>query len=259
MKIKSFANTFLVFLIATLLCSDAMGQNADSLNYKFDFQIGGQRKRGVFSQTALRITSNNHLENKRWILSNSSSYTYTEANGFVIADDWHFRSMAMLKLNSTKKLLPVFLHNYLKNVLYRISGSHRTLAGFRIIPFKKIEEISFTVGAGYETSNYMGEVFLNSSDISNQRDFALGFFHFVGSHKLEKSKTLFEYNFSAVQSFDEKEDFAFWATLGVSVPVGKKFRTGVNYDYRYRNVHLEDIPKVNDLLMFNLKINLSKG
>ncbi|MFK7946560.1 MAG: hypothetical protein AB8G11_03135 [Saprospiraceae bacterium] len=257
MKIKLLMNTFIVFIAILLLCSDAFGQNTDTLKYKFDFQIGGQRKRGVFSQTSVRAIANNKLENKKLVLNNLSSYTYTEANGFNIADDWHFRTIAMLKLNSTTRLLPVFGHNYHQNVLYRITNSNRTLAGVKIIPIKQYKDFSFILGAGYELSRYTDDIFVNSNLISSQRDFTLGFFNLAGKHQLRSNKILIEYNFSLVQSFEEAKDFSFWLTSGVSVPFGKHLFLGVNYDFRFRNVHLIDIPNINDLLMFSLRFNIA--
>lgn len=257
MKFKSFMNTFLVFIVIFLFSSEAFGQSTDTLNYSFNLQIGGQRKRGVFSQTSLRATANTKLENKKLVINNLSTYTYTEANGFNIADDWHFRTIAMLKLNSSSRFFPVFGHNYLKNVLYRIESSHRALVGVRIIPFKKYRDFSFLFGSGYEFSNYKGEVFINSSFMSSQRNFAVGFFNLAGKHQLGKHKILIEYNFSYVQSFKEAKDYSFWLTSGVSVPLGKKFSIGVHYDFRFRNVHLIDIPDINDLLLFNIRFNLS--
>jgi hypothetical protein len=250
-------NTFLVFTAIVLLCSDAFGQSTDTLKYKFELQIGGQRKRGVFSQTSLRVTSNNKLENKKLAFNNQSSYTYTEVNGNNIADDWHFRSILTFKLKSTERILPIFGHNYFKNVLYRISNSHRAFTGVRIIPIKKYKDFSFVAGAGYEFSNYSNEIFINSPFLSSQRDFGLAFFGLIGKHQIGKQKIILEYNFSSVQSFKEANDFSFWLTSGLSVPIGKHLFLGLSYDFRYRNVHLVEIPKINDFLMFNIRIKLS--
>ncbi|MDW3194290.1 MAG: hypothetical protein R8G66_18085 [Cytophagales bacterium] len=236
---------------------EAIGQSTDTLKYKFDIKIGGQRKSGVVSQITLRVTSNNELENKKLILTNLSSYTYNEVNGVNIADDWEFRTYAMLKLNSTTRLLPVFAHNYFKNVLYRITSSHRALAGVSIIPFKRYKDHSFIVGAGHEFSNYNGEVFAESSVVSSQRNFPLVFLKISGKHKLGKHKILIGYNFLSVQSFKEAKDYSFWLTSGVSVPLNKKISIGVNYDFRFRNVHLSDIPTMNDLLLFNITFDHS--
>ena len=257
MNIKSFMNTFLVFMLSLLLCSDAFGQSNDTLNYKFDLQIGGQQKRGVFSQTSLRVTSTNKLENKKLVLNNQSSYTYTEVNGTKLADDWHFRTILMFKLKSTERILPIFGHHYFKNVLYRISNSNRAFTGVRIIPIKKYKDFYFVAGAGYEYSNYSNEVFINSPFISSQRDFGLAFFGLIGKHQIGKHKILLEYNFSSLQSFKEANDFSFWLTSGLSVPIGKHLFLGLSYDFRYRNVHLVEIPNINDLLMFNVRFGLS--
>ena len=257
MKTKIFMNTFMVFIAILLLYSDTFGQSTDTLKYNFNLQIGGQRKRGVFSQTSLRAVANTKLENKKLVINNLSTYTYTEANGFNIADDWHFRTIATLKLNSTTRFSPVFGHNYLQNVLYRIKNSHRGLAGVKILPVKNYKNFSFIFGAGYEFSQYTDEVFQKSPLVSSQRDFALGFFNLSGKHQLGKSKIRLEYNLSYVQSVKEAQDFSFWLTSGVSVPVGKHLFLGVNYDFRFRNVHLIDIPNINDLLMFNLRFNIA--
>ena len=107
-------NTFLVFMAVVFLCSEALGQSVDTLKYKFEFQIGGQRKRGVVSQTTFKVTSNNELENKKLVLTNQSRYTYNKVNGVTIANDSDFRTYVMLKLNSTTRLLPLIAHNYFK-------------------------------------------------------------------------------------------------------------------------------------------------
>ena len=250
-------NNSLLFAAVVLLCSDTFGQGTDTLNYDLNFQIGGQRKRGVFSQTAMSVKSNNHIENKLLVLNNLSSYSYIEANGFVIANDWHFRTILMLKINPSARFFPIFGHNYLKNVLYRITNSNRALAGVRVIPIKMYRDFNFVVGAGYEFTNYIGEVFINSPLNSNQRNFTMGFINIAGKHLLMKDKILLEYNFSSVQSFRESKDYSFWLTSGVSVPIGKKFFVGINYDFRFRNVHLVDIPNINDLLLFNIRFNLA--
>jgi len=257
MKIKFFLNTLCVFIAIVLFSPKSFGQSTDTLKYKFDFQIGGQRKRGVFSQTVLRATANAKIENKKLILNNQSSYTYTEANGFNIADDWHLRTIATLKLNSTTRLLPVFGYKYLKNVLYRITNTNRVFTGLRINPVRQHKDFYFVFGAGYELSHYTDEIFVNSSLVSSQRDFTLGFLNLAGKHQLRKNKILLEYDFSFVQSFEEAKDFAFWFTSGVSIPFGKHLFIGVNYDYRFRNVHLIDIPNINDLLIFNLRFNIA--
>ena len=178
-------------------------------------------------------------------------------NGVNIADDWDFRTYAMLKLNSTTKLLPLIAHNYIKNVLYRITSSNRVLTGIRIIPVKQHRDFSFYVGIGYEFSNYNGEIFIESPVVSSQRNFALGFLKISGKHKLEKHKILIDYHFFSVQSFEEAKDYSFWLASGVSVPLNKKLSVGVRYDFRFRNVHLSDIPDNNDLLLFNIKYNHS--
>ena len=142
-------------------------------------------------------------------------------------------------------------------MLYRITSSNRVLAGVRIIPVKQYKDFSFFVGSGYEFSNYKGEVFIESPVILNQRNFALGFFKISGKHQLGKHKILISYDFFTVQSFKEAKDYSFWSTSGVSVPLNKKFSVGLNYDLRFRNVHLLDIPNTNDLLLFNIKFNHS--
>lgn len=256
MKMKIFMNAIMPFIVILLFGSGSFGQSTDTLKYNINFQIGGQRKRGAFSQTSIKARVNIKFENEKLVFNNQSSYTYTEANGFNIADDWHLRTIGMFKLNSTSRCLPLFGHNYLKNVLYRILNGNRTFTGVRIIPVKQYD-FSFTLGAGYEFTSYANETFINSTQVSNQRDFSFGFFNLLGKHNLGKHKIIFEYNLSLVQSFEEANEFAFWTTSSISVPFGKHLSLGVNYDFRYRNVHLVDLPKINDLLLFNLRFNFS--
>lgn len=257
MKNRLLMNAVITFIAILLLCSDAFGQSTDTLNYDFNFNIGGQRKRGVFSQTVLRATANTKLENKKFVINNQSSYTYTEANDFNIANDWHFRTIGTLKLNSTSRIFPIIGHNYFKNVLYRITNSHRALTGVKLIPIKDYQSFSIVLGAGYEFSQYTSEVFVNSPLVSNQRDFTIGFFNLSGKQQIRKSKVLFDYNLSYVQSFEEADDFSFWLTSGLSVPVGRHLFLGLDYDFRFRNVHLIDLPNINDLLIFSLRFNIA--
>ncbi|MFK7787491.1 MAG: hypothetical protein AB8B56_20375 [Crocinitomicaceae bacterium] len=256
MKNQSHSRLFLVMLVLFLTSSESFGQDSDSLKYKLSFQIGGQRKRGVFSQTSLRVTSINTLEKGKISLKNFSSYTYTEVNGFNIADDWDSRTILLYKKDSSSRFLPALAHNFHSNVLYRIRNSNRGIAGMRITPFKT-QDFTFLIGAGYEHSNYSDDVFLNSPYVSNQRNFALGFGNFSGKHKLGKHQILLDYNFSFVQSLREIKDYSIWLTSGISLPIGKVLYIGVNYDLRFRNVHLQDIPRINDLLMLSAKINIS--
>ncbi|MEM7038597.1 MAG: hypothetical protein AAF570_16550, partial [Bacteroidota bacterium] len=74
---------------------------------------------------------------------------------------------------------------------------------------------------------------------------------------LPKSKVMLDYNLSFVQSIREIKDFFLWFTTGISLPIHKSFSVGLNYDLRYRNVHLQEIPQVNDLLLVILKVNIS--
>ena len=257
MKIKSLMNTLVVFIAILLFCSDTFGQSADTLRYKFNLQVGGQRKTGVFSQTSVRAIANTKIDNKKLHIDNLSSYTYTEVNDFNIADDWHFKTIGVIKLDSATRFLPLFGHNYLKNVLFRIVNSNRLFAGVRIVPVKHYHDLSFAVGGGYEFTHYTDEFFENSTLVSNQRDFAIGFINLLGKHNLWKNKILLEYNISYVQSFEEATDFSSWATSGISVPLGNHLFLGVNYEFRYRNVHLVDLPNLNDLLLFNIRFNFS--
>lgn len=257
MKIHVYPICLLGMLFAMVTCSDCYGQMSDSLKYQIDVQIGGQRKTGVFSQRSLRITASNQFERGNLFLQNVSAYTYTNVNSNTIADDWDFRSILMYRSNSNARVLPAIAHNFHSNVLYRIVNSNRVIAGIRTIPFKKIPNFTFLLGAGYERSNYAGEIFLNSPYISDQRSFAVGFANLSGKHTLGKHKIHFQYNLSFVQSMREVKDYFLWLTAGISIPIGKTFGIGMNYDFRYRNVHLGEIPQTNDLLLINLKINLS--
>ena len=257
MSIRVGRTYILLLFAASIASSICYGQSSDSLRYKLSYQVGGQRKTGVFSQTSLRVTATQHLERRKLMLHNISGYTYTNVNSMKIADDWDFRSILLYKSDSSSRIFPALAHNFHSNLLYRITNSNRGIVGFRAIPFKKIPNFTFLLGSGYEHSNYTGAIFLNSPYVSNQRSFALGFANLSGKHVLGKNKVLFDYNLSFVQSIRELKDYFLWLTTGISLPIRKSFSIGVSYDLRYRNVHLEEIPQVNDLLLVNLKINLS--
>lgn len=231
------------------------GQETDTLIYELDYQIGAQRKTGVFSQRALNISANHHLEKGQWGLANFSNYTYTQVNGGVIADDWDFRSIITYRPSKQIRVLPAIAHNFHSNVLYRIRNSNRGILGLRFFPVKKAPDFSVLLGGGYERSLYRGALFSNSDRLSNQRSFALGFLNIAVKHRFGKSKVALSNNLSVVQSFEEQEDIFIWWTTGLSIPVGKVLSLGIKYDLRYRNVHLVNLPKVNDLLLLNATLS----
>lgn len=257
MNVRMDRTYFLVAILTAVCGFECLGQSADSLKYDVGYQIAGQRKTGVFSQTLLRVTATNRLERRKLILQNVSGYSYINVNSRRIADDWDFRSILMYKSDSGARIFPAIAHNFHSNVLYRIVNSNRGIVGIRTLPFKRIPQFSFLLGAGYEHSAYTGELFLNSPYVSKQRSFALGFANFSGKHVLGKNKTLFDYNLSFVQSIREAKDYFLWLTTGISLPIRKSVSIGASYDLRYRNVHLEEIPQVNDLLLMNLRVSLS--
>lgn len=257
---KSVLSIYVLLLVLLImLIPESYGQESDSLKYKISLQISGQRKTGVFSQRSLRVSATNELEKRKWKLKNISGYAYTNVNTMTIANDWDFRSILMYKFNEDSRIFPAVAHNYHSNVLYRIENSNRGIAGVRAIPIKKIPEFTIYIGAGYESTNYTGENFENSSLISDHRSFALGFANLSGKHVLGENKISWHYNLSLVQSMAEAEDYFVWFTTGISLPVGKVLSVGIDYDIRYRNVHLEGIPQTNDLLLVNLKAKLSGG
>jgi hypothetical protein len=261
MKIGKSHYCLVLVLLVQFTALSSFGQasaDRDSLQYNLDAQIGGQLKRGVFSQTSLRASLKGEVENDKVILNNLSSYTFTEVNEAKIADDWHFRTLMMFKLKSASKLMPTIAHNYLSNLLYRIQNSHRALIGLRYSPFQQNRSIALVLGSGYELSEYGNEIFVNSSLISKERDFGLAFFNLSGAHTLGKLKIQFDYNLSAIQSFKEAMDYSFWLTSSLNLPLRKNLSVGANYDFRFRNVHLQGIPSINDLLMLNIRLKLSK-
>ena len=257
MKIGVYPAYVLFVLLVCIPHPECDGQVNDSLKYKVSFQIGGQRKTGVFSQTSLRVAAKNKLERRKLIFQNVSGYTYTNVNSLRIASDWDFRSILLFKADSSARLLPAIAHNFHSNILYRIGNSNRGIVGFRTIPFRKIPNLSFLLGGGYEHSNYAGEIFVNSPYVSSTRSFAVGFANISGKHRLGKGKVILDYNLSFVQSIREVKDQFLWFTTGIGLPIHRSLSIGVDYDIRYRNVHLQEIPQVNDLLLINFKVNAS--
>ncbi|MCI4669580.1 MAG: DUF481 domain-containing protein [Bacteroidia bacterium] len=239
-----------LFLPAKLV----LGQEpSDSLNIKISLTLGGRRQAGAFSQTIVNGGLLTVLSKGNWSFDNNTTYTYSIANGFQLSNDWAV--VSKLKYNH-RQVSPTAIHIYKNNLLYRIQHSQRYLAGVQITPIKNKREFWFFIGGGYENTNYNGEAFENSELLGSQRSFGLATIYIENQHFFFKKRISLKYDLFFIQSLRERSDFTIWLIPSLNVSINKALSMAIRYDYRFRNVHLTELPGFNEQLTFNLGLTL---
>ncbi len=247
-----------IFSILLIFFSTGFGlaqSTADTLNFNSTLTFGGMRKAGVFSQTNISANLNTVINKSNWTFDNLAAYTYTNVNGSQLSDDWTVISKLRYSFQQ-KQIAPTFIHVYKNNLLYRIENSQRYILGASITPFKKQQQFWFFIGGGYERTLYNGAIFENSPAVNNLRDFGMTTFYLENKHHLIKNKLFLKYSLFYIQSIEEWSDYTIWFLPSLNISINKNLVFGVSYDYRFRNVHLADIPSFNELLTFNVKVSI---
>ncbi len=252
----TFRLTNIVFLVLFSVLLSTAQESTDTLRFHTTFTLGGIRKAGVFAQTNVNGGLSINLSKSNWEINNTSTYTYTNVNGKPLSDDWTVVSKLRSLLPNLPEVSPTFIHVYKKNLLYRIINGQRYLLGASVRPIKKKQAFWFFIGVGYEQTLYNGEAFDNSPLLSSSRTFGISTFYVENVHHLLQNKLYLKYNLFYIQSFEEVSDYSIWLIPSINFKLNDYLAFGVNYDYRFRNVHLAAIPSFNELLTFNVKIAL---
>ncbi|MEL6590507.1 MAG: DUF481 domain-containing protein [Bacteroidota bacterium] len=249
---------FLCLLVIILSSQTLDAQNtSDSLAFNSTFRLGGQRKAGVFSQTVVNGSISLGAQYSRWSFDHNTTYTYSIVNGNRLSDDWTVVSKLRYSFSQQRRLSLTAIHVYKNNLLYRLDNSHRAMLGISLAPFKDNQRFWLFVGSGYEVSRYSGEVFDQSPLVDASRTFGFASLYVENKHQLIKNRLYFQYKLFYIQSVEESRDFTIWIIPSLSFALNESIRFSLNYDYRYRNVHLADIPGFNELLTFNISASFS--
>ena len=257
--LTSYFRQFGLLVMVLFPASEALAQqNEDSLTYSCSLTLGGRRQSGVFSQTLLNGSLTTRLSRSHWSLDNKTTYTYSVANGFQLSNDWAVVSKLTYSLPKQPKLSPTLLHIYKTNLLYRIQHEQRLLLGLHIRPNKEKESFWFFFGGGYEHTLYNGEVFANSPLVNSTRSFALAIFYLENEHQIIKKVLTLKYGLFYIQSLEELNDITLWVLPSLNLTVNQRLIFSISYDYRFRNVHIVDVPSFNEQLTFNLIVSLGQ-
>lgn len=245
--------TFVLYVIFSIQI--VFGQEvSDTLKYKGSFTLGGSYKTGILNQSTISGSFNNKLTKSNWLLGNRTSYIYSLTNNMKLLDDWTVVSRLSYLNTKQIKIHPTLFHFYEKLLLYRINNSNRLVLG-AFTPLNS-EDSRLFVGVGFEHTNYVGEEFENSELIDSNRSFAMATMNLKNMHQLGDKKFSLKYNLFYIQSFKEAKDYTIWIIPSLSIAIHKQISFAINYDFRYRNVHLKDLPGIDQSLTFNLGITL---
>ena len=61
-----------------------------------------------------------------------------------------------------------------------------------------------------------------------------------------------------MQSIEESSDYSLWITPSIDFKLNNTFAASMKYDVRLRNVQLEGLPKLNDIITYGLKASLGQ-
>lgn len=227
---------------------------SDSVRTSLAVTVGGRRQAGAFSQTLVTVTGNGSIQAGRWSLDNNTTYSYSIANQFLISNDWTVVTKLRYSPGKEGRISPTLLHIYKDNLIYRIQNSQRGFLGVNIIPLRQERDFWLFVGGGFEHTRYDGDIFFNSPAINSVRTFPLATAYLQNQHTFGAERVSLGYALFYLQSLTEARDWTVWLIPSLNFSITPHLALGVNYDYRFRNVHLEEIPGVNEQLTFSLTI-----
>lgn len=230
---------------------------SDTLQYNGSLTLGGSYKTGLLNQTSITGSVENTFKKSDWALYNRTTYFYSEVNNNPLFDDWTVVSKLSYSFTKRVKISPTLFHLYKSNLLFRILNSHRFLAGASITPLDNQKALLY-VGVGFDNTHYAGDKFVNSDLVNSNRRFGISAIHLENTHQFSDEKFSLTYSLFYFQSFKEATDYTLWIIPGFKVVLSKKLSIAINYDLRYRNVHLVDLPAINQSLTANLSIVLDK-
>lgn len=239
----------------TIAAQSLLGQaTSDSLQYSSSLTIGGSYKTGLLNQLNLSGVLVNSLQKSNWLLYNRTSYFYGQVNKVQLFDNWTVVSKVSYSFIKRAKIYPTIFHLYKSNLLYRIINSHRVFVGSGISPLDNKNALLY-VGAGFDNTLYAGEQFVNSDLVNSNRRFGVSVIHFENKHHLADKRLSFSYSLFYFQSFKEATDYNIWIIPSLQFALHKTLSLAINYDLRYRNVHLVDLPAISQDLTVNLNIS----
>lgn len=243
-----------ICLSCTLFSNSLWGQEkSDTLSYKATITIGGSYKTGLLNQTNITGTYSHSINKANWELFNRASYFYSRVNDRQILNDWTVVSRLHYSFSSRVIISPALFHLYKSNLLFRILNSHRVLVGAKITPLENKEALLY-LGVGVENTHYAGEEFANSVVIDSNRRFAISTFHVENTHHFSDPKLSLSYSLFYFQSLQERSDFTIWVIPSFNISINQQLSLALAYDFRYRNVHLLDLPSTNQALTVNLSV-----
>lgn len=232
-------------------------EGSDTLQYNGSLTVGGSYKTGLLNQTSITGSVENTFKKSDWTLYNRTSYFYSEVNKVRLFDDWTLVSKLSYSFTTGVKISPTLFHLYKSNLLFRILNSHRFLAGASIASLKNPKTL-FYAGVGFDNTNYGGDKFVNSDLVNSNRRFGISAVHFQNTHQFANKKFSLTYSLFYFQSLKEASDYTLWIIPSFQVALNKTLSLSINYDIRYRNVHLVDLPSINQSLTANLRIVFDK-
>ena len=248
-----------LFFIGMFLGSiPSYGQSdKDSLQYKVDLNLSGRRISGTFSQVVWGGGFNVDLFYKNWHLENNTSYRYNKTNTILIEDNWYDLVTLKYYPNGNKKLYPGVFSHFDNNLIYRVKRRHNYGIGLGSVLDKGSMKLSLLGAIAQGNATFNGSEFVNSDrDIATRKN-GLLLFRLDNGYAIVKQKINFSYQLFYFQSLKERTDYTIRFNPRISVQVLKGLSFYVVYNYRFENVHLEELSNYNDIVLFGVNWGLS--
>lgn len=241
------------------LCPAARGQSlSDSLTYKIQLGVSGTRIAGIFSNTSVATVSAIELNKGHWQLLNRGSYRFNNTNGAQIEDNWYDLLTIIYYPNQRKKWFPFAFYHFDNNLLFRVQRRHRLGSGLgSLVVNKDRVYLQFGMGAGFESTLFNGAEFANSDLDQALRENGLFLLSVDNNYTLVEGRVALKINVFYMQSLKERSDYDLWIRPNLNIQLSKHFTFQVHYDYRFENVHLEDLVPVNEVLLFGINVHFA--
>jgi len=232
----------------------------DSLTtYAINLSLSGRYISGTFSQTALAGRIETDLENRKWHINNQLSYRYNNTNTRKIEDNWYDLLFLSYYIHQKPKIYVGAFYHYDNNIIFRVNRRHRYGAGIGGIWDKwKNTYLQIDIAGGYENTFFNGNEFANSDFDIAKRNNGLLLFRLINKYTLLDKKLSFSYRIFYMQSTREAADYDIWITPQLSFRLIKNLSLNLSYDYRFENVHLQELSNYNDILLFGLSYKIKQ-
>ena len=259
-NMHKYNNTLTIIYIGLLLISfPVFGQTQnDTIQYWLGLDFSGRKISGTFNQLVAGGGINIDLLYRNWHLENKTTYRYNKTNTRQLEDNWYDLITLKYYPKGNKRLYPGVFYHFDNNLMFRIKARHQYGIGLGSELDKGNMKLTLLAAIANEDSTFNGFEFVNSERDFSNRTNGLFLFKLNHGYAILKKKINFSYQLFYFQSLKERKDYDIWLTPRVSFKIIKGLSMHVVYDYKFENVHLVDLSKYNDIVLFGFNWTMKR-